>query len=100
MRLTEACPGARVCAQEHARTTESEFLSGAFASLFEKVDLAGTSYQLVPSGDSPDGRGRAFPATLDSGFVASVPPLSFGGSPTEAGESPAPQILKTGSNDA
>ena len=73
---------------------------GDFMSLFEKPDLGSTGYQPVPSGDSPDGRKRAFPAKLDAGFVARVAPLSFGGSPTEAGESPAPPIFKTGSKSA
>ena len=68
-------------------------------SLFEKPDLGSTGHQPVPSRDSPDGRERAFPVKLDAGFVAGIAPLLFGGSPTEAGESSAPPISKTGSEE-
>ena len=65
---------------------------GASESLSEKSIVGSTGYQPVPSGDSPDGREKAFQANLDAGFIAGVAFVSFGGSPTEAGESPAPPI--------
>jgi hypothetical protein len=52
----------------------------------------------VPSGDSPDGTGAIARANGHSLFAALLAEVPVGGSPTAAGESPAPLIFKTRSN--
>jgi hypothetical protein len=67
-------------------------------SLSENSVLGSTGYQPVPSGDSPDGRASASAANLDARFPAATSPVPVGGSPTGAGEPPAPPIFRIGSN--
>jgi hypothetical protein len=67
-------------------------------SLSENSALGSTGYQPVPSGDSPDGMASVSAANLDARFPAATSPVPVGGSPTGAGESPAPPIFQTGSN--
>jgi myxalamid-type polyketide synthase MxaC len=69
-------------------------------SLSENWVLGSTGYQPVPSGDSPDGMASASPANLDARLPATTSAIPFGGSPTGAGESPAPPTSQTGSKDA
>ncbi len=59
--------------------------------------MGSTGYQPVPSGDPPDGKGRALASDPNAGFAAKAGLLSVGGSPTEAGESPALPIFQTDS---
>ena len=67
-------------------------------SLFEKSVLGSAGYQPVPSGDSPDGTARASATHPDTRFTGATSAIPVGGSPTGAGESPAPPIFQTGSN--
>ena len=64
-------------------------------SLPEKSASGSTGYQPVPSGDSPDGRGRTLPTHRSAGFDFGAHLVSVGGSPTEAGESPALPLFQT-----
>src|SRR6185295_3569492 len=67
-------------------------------SLSENSILGNTGYQPVPSGDSPDGTASASAANLDARSSATTSSIPVGGSPTGAGESPAPPIFQTGSH--
>ncbi len=51
-----------------------------------------TGYQPVPSGNLPDGTGKTPPMKLSDGAALNATSVSFGGSPTEAGGSPAPPL--------
>ena len=70
-------------------------------SLSENSVLGSTGYQPgyqpVPSGDPPDGMGRASQASANVAFEALTTVVPVGGSPTGAGGSPAPPIFQTGS---
>jgi acyl transferase domain-containing protein/acyl-CoA synthetase (AMP-forming)/AMP-acid ligase II/acyl carrier protein/SAM-dependent methyltransferase len=66
----------------------------------ENSVLGGTGYQPVPSGDSADGMASVSAANLDALFPAATSPIPVGGSPTGAGESPAPPIFRTGSKES
>jgi len=57
--------------------------------------LGSTGHWPVPSGDSPDGTGRASPADDDGLLVWAAAPVPVGGSPTGAGQWPAPPIFQT-----
>jgi len=47
----------------------------------------------IPSGDPPDGMEKRF-APIDTPFKTVLPYAPVGGSPTGAGESPAPPIFQ------
>ena len=49
----------------------------------------------MPSGDSPDGMGAMVRANGDGLFPRVLSAVPVGGSPTGAGESPAPPLPKT-----
>jgi hypothetical protein len=64
-------------------------------SVFENCFPGGTCDPPVPSGDSPDGIGTVVRVYECSLFGKRLSAVSVGGSPTEAGESPAPPIFQT-----
>jgi len=66
-------------------------------SLLEKPVMGSTGDPPVPSGDPPDGTGRASQTKPDSAFATRAVSLPVGGSPTGAGGSPAPPVLQTSS---
>ena len=66
-------------------------------SLAEKSASGSTGYQLVASGESPDGMARASFENPDAALVSMASPISVGESPTETGESPVPPNLLSGS---
>src|SRR5207249_9288834 len=64
-------------------------------SVSENSILGSTGHWPVPSGDSPDGTGRASP-TNEIGLLLGVATLvPVGGSPTGTGGSPVPPIFQT-----
>src|SRR5436309_5665918 len=75
--VEEVCTGA-----------EPESVSG-------NCDLGSTGHWPVPSGDSPDGMGRASPANEDGLMPRAAWLVSVGGSPTGTGESPVLRIFQT-----
>jgi Tol biopolymer transport system component len=54
-----------------------------------------TGYQPVPSGDSPDGTATTLRTNQGKASAGVPPPIPVGGSPTGAGESPAPPTPQT-----
>ena len=65
-------------------------------SVFEKWFAGSTGDPPVPSGDSPDETGAAVRGNEHGLFATLLVAVPVGGSPTGAGESPAPPIFKTG----
>src|SRR6266496_732507 len=64
-------------------------------SVFRKWFPGSTGDPPVPSGDSPDGTGTTIRGNEDGLFETWITAVPVGGSPTEAGESPALPIFKT-----
>src|SRR5438093_6114433 len=64
-------------------------------SVFGNCALGSTGHWPVPSGDSPDGTGRASPANPGGQLRAAALLVPVGGSPTGTGGSPVPPIFQT-----
>src|SRR5213594_3203840 len=63
-------------------------------SVYANCGLGSTGHWPVPSGDSPDGMGRASPANEDSLILGAALLVPVGGSPTGTGGSPVPPIFQ------
>src|SRR5881296_2693837 len=63
-------------------------------SVYANCGLGSTGHWPVPSGDSPDGMGRASPANEDSLILGAALLVPVGGSPTGTGVSPVLPIFK------
>jgi len=68
---------------------------GASMSVFGNCLMGSTGHWPVPSGDSPDGTGRASSANEDSQVLGVALLVPVGGSPTGTGESPVLPIFQT-----
>jgi len=66
-------------------------------SVFENSFPGSTGDSPVPSGDSPDGTRTTIQIEGDALFARVRSTVTVGGSPTEAGESPALPFFQTGS---